>query len=708
MGGNKQRQRRKVIPIKKANRRRQIQKKLLVGYFAIIAIFGFFVWKIVDINETKGEQYKEIVLSQQQYDGRAIPFKRGDILDRNRATIATSSRVYKVILDTYIMAGDDSLKNEEKLERTQKAKDLLEEYFEIDADVVDDMVENNINNRYKILKKNIPYDLAKRFEAECGNVPYVWLEQDYLRTYPYKTLACDLIGFSSSSNVGQTGLEASYNDILNGTDGQKYGRLTPNAIMEETLIEPVNGNNVVSTIDITLQSIVEKHILAFNKEHENGAKPGPGSKNTAVVIADPNTCEILAMASYPNYDLNNPNDLSLYYSPGEIKKLEENPKEESRVLLELWDNFCVSSSYEPGSTVKPFTESTGFESGVLSGDEVYYCKGWLRVPGATIRCHKREGHGYQTLSQGISNSCNVVMMSIAEQIGIENFCKYQNIFGFGQQTGIDLPKEAKGLLYTVDKMGPTDLASNSMGQNFEVTMTQMIAAYSALINGGDYYKPQIVKQVEDEDGNIITKVEPKFIKKMVSEKTSETLRSYMKQTMITGTGKNAQVEGYSIGAKTGTAEKHPRNQGNYLLSYMGFAPAENPEVLIYVIIDEPNEDHQAYSPYVTGLAKAIMEEAFPYLNITKETDGEQVQKPQQQEQTPIQQTQPSEPEETEPESDSVEQAPVEPEQDAEPVAPPVEETPPEEIPDNVVDDSSGTDNTVEDTDNSETEIENTE
>lgn len=597
---------------------KRMQKKLVILFIAIILAFVFLIGKITYINAKNGERYTKIVLNQQQYNSRTIPFKRGDIVDRNGTILATSSRVYNVILDAYVMAGDEELKEKVKVQQIKKAKEVLKECFEIDETVVDEILETNSKSRYKILKKDVPYEVAKAFKEKYGTLSYVWLEEDYLRTYPYNTLACDLIGFSSSSNVGQTGIEASYNDILNGTDGREYGYLDTDAALERTVKEPVNGMKVVSTIDAALQSIVEKHIIAFNEEHRNEAREGVGSTNTAVIIADPNTGEILAEASYPNYDLNNPNDLSLYYSEEEIKELEKDSKEQSRVLLELWDNFCVSSIFEPGSTAKPFTEGAGLENGTLTGNETYVCNGYVVVGGRSIPCHKREGHGIQTLSDGIANSCNVVMMHVAEAIGIEEFCRYQEIFGFGQKTGIDLPKEAKGLLYEVDRMGPTDLATNSMGQNFEITMTQMIAAYSSIINGGNYYQPHVVKQIQDENGNVVKNIEPILVKKTVSEETSEMLRQYMKQTMTDGTGKNAQVEGYSIGAKTGTAQKHPRNEGNYVLSYMGFAPVENPEVLIYVVIDEVNSKTQSYSKYVTDLAREIMAEAFPYLNITKE------------------------------------------------------------------------------------------
>ena len=593
-----------------------MQKKLVILFIAIILAFVFLIGKITYINATNGEQYTKIVLNQQQYSSRTIAFKRGDIVDCNGTVIATSERVYNVILDVYLMAGDETLTETEKSENIITVKQILSEYFEVDISLVDEKVEENVENRYAIMKQDVSYEVAQAYLEKYPNMSMIWLEEDYKRSYPYGTLACDVIGFTNSGNVGRTGIEATYNDLLNGTDGREYGYLDADAALERTVIEAIDGYTVVSTIDVALQSIVEKHIIAFNEAHKNEARDGEGSVNTAVIIADPNTGEILAEATYPNFDLNDPSDLERYYTNEEIFAMED--VEKSAVLLSLWDNFCVTSRFEPGSTMKPFTEVAGLENGTLTGNESYNCTGSLKVVADTIRCHDRDGHGIQNLSDGIANSCNVVMMHIVESLGAEEFLRYMNNFGFGQTTGIDLPKESAGLVKSLDDMGPVDLATNSFGQNIEVTMTQMVAAYSSLINGGNYYQPHVVKQIQDENGNVVENIKPVLLKKTVSEETSELLKQYMKQTMTDGTGKNAQVEGYSIGAKTGTAEKGDRTKDDYILSYMGFAPAEDPEVLIYVVIDQVNAAEQDTSKYVTDLAREIMEEAFPYLNITKE------------------------------------------------------------------------------------------
>ena len=617
---------------KKSARRkfpRKMQKKLVMLFVAIVLAFVFLIGRITHINAENGEKYTKIVLNQQQYNSRTIPFKRGDILDRNGTVVATSERVYNVILDAYVMLSSDDA--EEKASTVRQVKEAVEICFGIESSVIDKIIEEKPSSRYCILTKKVSYNTAQTFvelKKDTENYPdvsCVWLEEDYVRTYPYGSLASDVIGFTVSGNVGNGGLEASYNSILNGTDGREYGYLDSDSTLERTVKAAENGDTIVSTIDITLQSIVEKYILEFNEAHANEETEGPGSKNTAVIIADPNTGEILAEASYPNYDLNNPRDLSAYYSEEEIEAMTDETYLEN--LNALWKNFCVSDTYEPGSTIKPFTVATGLENGTLIGNETYYCTGSKVVVEGTkgISCHDHDGHGVQTISDGIANSCNVVMMDIAAAIGADELCKYQEVFGFGQKTGIDLPGEAstEGLIFSAANMGPLELATSSFGQGFNVTMTQMVAAFSSLINGGNYYEPHVVKQIQDENGNVLEDISPVLLRKTISAETSERLKKYMLQTMTEGTGKAAQVEGYEIGAKTGTAEKLPRGNGKYLLSYMGFAPASDPEVLIYVVIDEPNTANQSTSSLVKGLAKSIMEEAFPYLGITKTAVAEE-------------------------------------------------------------------------------------
>lgn len=594
---------------------KRMQKKLVFLFMVIILAFVVLIARITYINASKGSKYTKIVLDQREYDSRTIPYKRGDIVDRNGTKIATSERVYNVILDVYVM-----LSKEEYIEPTIE---VLEDCFDIAESEIRKAIEENPESRYVIMKSDVDYKTAQKFneidedDENYPNVKGIWLEDDYLRSYPYNTLASDVIGFTVSGNVGVLGIESAYNDVLNGTDGREYGYFSDDSTMERTVKASENGNTVVSTIDVTLQSIVEQCILEFNEEHRGEEREDePGSKNTAVIIMDPNTGEILAMASYPNFDLNNPRKLPSVYTDEAWKKMSE--EEQLEALNTVWRNFCISDTYEPGSTMKPFTVAAGLETGKLRGNETYYCNGYLHVGDWDIRCHLTSGHGTQTVTDAIANSCNVALMEIAQTIGVEDFCRYQHIFGFGEYTGIDLPGEAatSALLYTPENMMDTDLATNSFGQSFNVSMIQMAAGFSSLINGGNYYEPHIVKQIQDENGTIIETQDPVLLRKTVSKETSEMLKTYMKATMEYGTGQSAAVEGYDIGAKTGTAEKLPRNNGKHLLSYIGYAPQENSEVVVYVVIDEPNVENQSSSSYVLELSRKIMAQAFPYLNIS--------------------------------------------------------------------------------------------
>ena len=599
---------------------KRMQKKLVMLFVAIVLAFVFLVGRITYINAASGDKYTKVVLDQQQYDSRTIPFKRGDIVDRNGTKMATSERVYNVILDVKVMMSDKDY--------IEPTIEVLKDCFGIEEDKVRELMDKSPSSRYNILQKGVDYAKAKEFEKidkddkKYPDVKGIWLEEDYIRTYPYNTLASDVIGFTVDGNVGSNGIEASYNSILNGTDGREYGYLDDSSSFERTVKEADNGSTVVSTIDLQVQNIVEKHILEFNDEHKNETTPGEGSKNTAVIVMNPQNGEILAEASYPNYDLNNPRDMSKYYSEEELAAMPDDEKIEK--LNELWNNFCISDTYEPGSTFKPFTIAAGLETGILTGDENYVCGGVLHVGDHDIHCSNRDGHGPQTLKQSLENSCNVALMEIGQSIGTEEFCRYQKLFGFGEYTGIDLPGEGstEGLLYTPENMDAASLATNAFGQNFNVTMTQMVAAFSSLINGGDYYKPHVVKQIQDDNGNVTENRDPVLMKKTVSKETSDILKDYMLGVVQEGTGSLAAVEGYDVGGKTGTAEKLPRGNGKYLVSFIGYAPQENPEVVVYVVVDEPNVPGQASSSYATELSSKIMTEIFPYLGIEKSADAE--------------------------------------------------------------------------------------
>ena len=616
-----------MIKRKKRNEFRHFPKKFpkkmkikLVGVFtAIVLAFVFLTGRAAALNLTKGDEYQKQVMSQMRSGSQTIPFKRGDILDTNGTALATSERSYNVILD---VAGLLETKTTYQNKRINATVEALVSAFGLDEPEIREILQDQADNRYVILKSNVDYETGRDFQSQMdqnADIVCVTLEDSYVRTYPYGTLASDVIGFTSSGNVGTIGLEAYYNSELNGTDGKRTGYLSSGSSSESVIQSPTDGNSIVTTIDANLQAIVEKHILALNERLRDNDHEGEGTKNTAVIIMDPNTGAILAEASYPNFDLNNPRDLSEYYTTEEQEAMTD--EERLDTLNALWRNFCVSDTFEPGSTMKPFTMAAGFETGKLTGNETYVCTGSYSYEGVAnpVSCIARNGHGTETLKQVLENSCNVGMMQIAEVLGADDFCRYQHLFGFGEYTGIDLPGEGdtSNLLYSADNMQPIDLGTNSFGQNFNVTMTQLAAGFCSLINGGNYYEPYLVKEIRNANGDVVETKTPVLARKTVSQETCDILKDYMYGVVQEGSGTSAQVEGYAIGGKTGTAEKLPRSEGKNLNSFIGYAPQENPEVMIYVIVDEPNLAQQAASYLATGLAADIMEEAFPYLNITK-------------------------------------------------------------------------------------------
>ncbi|MDD6168735.1 MAG: penicillin-binding protein 2 [Lachnospiraceae bacterium] len=592
-----------------------MQKKLLVVFSLIsVALIGL-IGRLMYIEYTSGEKYEKIVLSQQEYDSTIIPYRRGDIVDTKGTILATSTDVYNVILDCKVLTND-----EKNLEPTIAA--LVQCFPELNSETLHQLVKENPNKQYNVLLKKLPYETIQPFIAlqedtkNNPNIKGVWFEKEYIRKYPYGSIGSSVIGFTTSGNVGMAGIENSYNSTLNGINGREYGYLNSDNNFEKTIKNAKDGNVVVSTIDLHIQSIVEQKIAQFQADNTNVAREGSGSKNTAVLVMNPQNGEILAMAQYPNYDSSNPRDLSAYYTPEQLAGMSDEDK--LNALNALWQNYCVTHTYEPGSTAKPFTVAAGLETGTLTGNETYLCDGSEQISGHTIHCVNRNGHGMETIREAMMNSCNDALMQMSYSIGVDNFVEYQKVFGFGQRTNIDLPGEGRtdSLIYTADNMTAVDLATNSFGQNFNTTMVQLGSAFCSIINGGNYYQPHVVKKITDANGNTIETKDDMLIKQTISETTSETLKGYLYSTVSEGgTGKYAKVNGYSMGGKTGTAQKVPRGQGNYLVSFIGYAPQEKPQLMVYVVVDEPNAEDEAHSSYAQGIVKDIFAEVLPYLNI---------------------------------------------------------------------------------------------
>lgn len=650
--------------VKKVPRRFTIsmQKRLIFMFLLIVVSFVFLGFRLFLIQRDNEKFYTRQVLSQQGYDNKNLPYRRGTITDCKGTVMADSQLVYNVIIDARAM-----LEQPEYLEPSLDAVERLG----IDKEKIRRHVNENKNSQYYIALKNLPYTKKRDFDQEVkegiaaedaalqaavnkareekrsvaeaaagvklvyNNIKGIWFEDSYIRTYPESTLAADVIGFTVGDNIGQFGLEEYYNDTLNGVQGRTYGYIDEFLNMEQTTIQPTDGNNLVLTLDANLQRICEKYLQEFNAEYKDNRHKGNGTNNAACIMMDIDTGGILAMASEPGFDLNNPYEISAvagmpkldekdsptssYMTLADAKALSDSDR--SRYLLALWNNYCISSHYEPGSTAKPFTTAAGLESGKLTTKDKFLCEGYLTVGGEPIRCAHLEGDGLIDIGQAIERSCNVSLMQEAFKIGPEIFCKFQNIFNFGLKTNIDLAGEARtdGYVFTLKKMkeAEANLATNSFGQNFEVTMIQMISGFCSLINDGNYYQPHIIDRITGADGSTVQKFTPRLLKKTVSEDTSTLLRKYLIQAVEGdhGTGKLAKPAGYRIGGKTGTAETLPRENGQYVVSFLGFAPAEDPQIAIYVVLDRINKKKQDEAGRACQVSRKILTEALPYLNI---------------------------------------------------------------------------------------------
>lgn len=578
--------------------------------FVLLTLFMLgLIARLFVINYTDGERYEKRVLSQQAYSSKVIPYQRGSILDRNKTILAVSEKVYNVILDVNNMLGD-----EDYLKPTRKA--LTESFESITVDTINDLVENKPESRYSILLKGISYDEMTKFkekQEKDTDIKGVWFEEDYVRKYPYKTLASDIIGFTTSGNVGNWGIEQFYNEQLNGTNGIEFGYINEELNLESTVKGAVNGNTIISTIDANVQGIVQQHIKEFNEEY--------GSENIGILIMNPNNGEILAMASNEEYDLNNPTDLTSFYTAEEISGMTE--KERLDNLNAIWRNYVISDTFEPGSTFKPFTIAAALEEALIHKDDTYICDGYEMVKGVRINCSKRTGHGVITLEQALMYSCNDALMQIVEKEGKSLFYDYQSFFGFGSKTGIDLPGESSGILVKEENLNPVELATSSFGQTFTTTMVQIASGFSSLINGGYHYKPHIVKQIISPQGAIVLDQEKELVRISTSKETSEFVMDSMFETVEEGTASGAKVSGYKVGGKTGTAQKLPRDAKTYLVSFVGCVPADDPEIVIYVVVDEPqNVVKQADSSIATKLASRILNDVLPFLEIYPSSDVE--------------------------------------------------------------------------------------
>lgn len=600
-----------------------MKNRLLFAFVAFLAVFLLLIVNLILINVRFGKEYEQVVLAQQGSNSSPIAYRRGDILDSNGTTLATTKKIYNLILEP-----KNILEKDENKEVTIAA---LKKYFGFSDSDINEFLKNT-ESYYEIAKKDLEYEQVKPFKdyletSEGSKVRGVLFEEKYERVYPNNNLACHLIGYTIGTNDGQGGIEGAYDRYLNGSNGREYTYINDDNSVTKSIEAPVNGYNLVTSIDANIQSIVQEKVDAYMVSE--------GAANVSVLVMDPKTCNILALYNSHSYDPNDAYDIEAvryqFKTDEEFEDFKKNATDEETVeaLAKVWRNFVVSDVFEPGSTYKTFTIAGALEEAVVDENYKHVCDGGEQVDTYYIQCHIAgygSVHGELTLSQALENSCNDVLMDVAKQEGAEIFDKYQKLFGFGQATNVDIPGEPtdadfESVIYHEDTLNVTELATSSFGQGVCVSMMQLGTAFCSVINGGYYYEPSVVQRIEDEKGNVIDNLENVLVRRTVSEEVSEIMKQQLFMVVEQGTGQKASVEGYEIGGKTGTAEKLPRGNGKYMISFIGFAPVDDPQVVVYVVVDEPNTPDQSSSAASSYLFADIATELFPYMNIYKTNDN---------------------------------------------------------------------------------------
>ena len=589
------------------------KKKVRTRIFVLMLAFCFVLtlltvrvgyWQIV-----RGSELKKIAEANQTRDEMITP-KRGTIYDRNMKELAVSASAYTVAVEP------PSVENPEITAKT------LSELLELDYQTVYDKITKNA--AYVRIKRRVDADTAvkiRELKADKDNGKYykgVLLEDDTKRYYTDGALAPQVIGFTGDDGQGLYGIEKSYEDVLTGVSGRVISARNAAGVdmgfRYEKRYDSVDGANVVLTIDETIQRFAQTYL------EQAVLETNPKCGAFALVMA-PKTGEILAMAVSPGFDLNKPFEIISQEDIDALSAMadgDEKNQKRNEILNRQWRNKAVSDTYEPGSVFKIVTAAMALEEDVISSNDSFYCKGYTTVAGTPISCWKKVGHGAENFKQGLANSCNPVFMEAGRRLGAERFFKYFKAFGFADKTGFDLVGEGESQYYTDKNMHEVELATSSFGQSFSITPLQMISAVSAVVNGGYLIKPHIVKAFTDNNGSVIQSFEPEVVRQVISKETSKTMCDYLENVVSNGTGKTARIDGYRIGGKTGTSEKQPRNQGNYIASFLGTAPADDPEIVCLVAIDEPTGALYQGSQISAPVARNIMESTLRYLHIEKQ------------------------------------------------------------------------------------------
>lgn len=562
------------------------RKKVMIVFVAVFFIMMFLIGRLVYLMIFCSEYYgnKAENLHERERDIKAA---RGKLLDANGTVLATNKSVCTISV----------IHNQ--MEEPEKVIAMLVKELGISEETARKRVEKV--SSIERVKTNVAKETGDAIRAY--GLSGVKVDEDYKRYYPYGTLASKVLGFTGADNQGILGLEVKYDEYLQGTNG-KILTLTDARGIEienagESRLEPVNGYDLCLSLDYNIQMYCEQAAKKVCTKKS--------ADSVSVIVMNPQNGELMAMVNYPEFDLNNP--FTLAGDTGEAVSAEE----KQNLLNKMWRNQCISDTYEPGSTFKIITAAAALEEGVVKLDDAFFCPGYKIVEDRRIRCARTTGHGAETFETGIMNSCNPVFMELGERLGAENFAGYFKQFGLLSKTNIDLPGEAGTIMHKTENIGPVELATISFGQSFQITPIQLVTTVSSIINGGTRVTPHFGVSVQDADGNTVKTFSYETHENICTAETSETMRCLLEKVVSEGTGKNAKIEGFSIGGKTATSQTLPRSDHKYISSFLGFAPADNPQVLVLVVINNPQGIYYG-GTIAAPVAKEIFENILPYLD----------------------------------------------------------------------------------------------
>lgn len=595
---------------------KEMKKRLWIGIIIVAVFLCYILGTLININVVKHDFWTEYA-DNHQLRPETIPAHRGTIYDRNMTILAQSATVWNVVLSPA------NIKLDDKEEVAKSLSELLGLEYE------DVLKKANKKNQYEIVARKVEDTVAEEVRTLIKDNKWaggIALQEDTKRYYPKNTLASSVLGFAGADGNGLYGLEYKYDKELSGTPGYivslKNGRAENIPTSYEQRYDPVDGSSLVLTIDETIQLYLEKTLQQVMIQHA----PNEGC---AGIVMDVNTGAILAMANLPNFDLNQPFVINDETKRDYIATLpeEEQKKQRSEALGKQWSNKCVSYLYQPGSTFKTVVAASALEEKTSSLDSHFYCPGYVMVADRKMRCHKDGGHGQLNFIESLVGSCNPAFVSIGASLGANNFYKYFEGFGLTEKTGIDLPAEERSSYYTADKLHEVELASCSFGQSMALTPIQVCTAVSAVVNGGNVVTPYVVQDIVDANGNIVKSHTPEIKRQVISEETSKTLRMMMQQVVEVKTGTNAVVKGYKIGGKSGTSQKQTPGSSEdvYVSSYIGVAPIDNPQIAVYVMVDEATSGDIYGSVIAAPAVSAIMADVLPYLGYSPNYTEEELE-----------------------------------------------------------------------------------